>query len=402
MTFSYRRASKAMLVTQTTTLFAFIATAFSLLMPISAFGIWAATIVACNYILVITLYPSFLMIHYEYIKPFEQKFCCFLCKSMHMDIKPITKDTTVASSFHSTPNRPKPKPKPQPQRRVSFDENVDELELVENEEHQRKVRLSHDGTTGQNDQLVNGENDPHYDPDETGATYRPLELFLGYSWTKYVTKVRFPILVLFLALFSVSVYLATLIEAQDENEAWFDEEHYMQATIDLLASFSTSEEDGLLSLDIAWGVGGVDRGDSSRWEPSEFGSVVWDDDFDLSSPDAQTFLYDQHVALRSNTELVYSQATFVSAVIGFRDYIVSLGKTFPFTYMDPTASGYDAEVQKTRFNAHMKNFSESAPANVSSGSLIYVDSSGQLRYIALTTKIDSTWDASASEGMFFN
>ena len=46
MTFAYRRASKAMLVTQITTFFAFLATAFSPIIPIKAFGIWAATIVA--------------------------------------------------------------------------------------------------------------------------------------------------------------------------------------------------------------------------------------------------------------------------------------------------------------------------------------------------------------------
>ena len=41
MTFTYRRASNAMLVTQTTTFFAFLATAFSRLLPVAAFGIWA-------------------------------------------------------------------------------------------------------------------------------------------------------------------------------------------------------------------------------------------------------------------------------------------------------------------------------------------------------------------------
>ena len=40
MTFAYRRASKAMLVTQITTFFAFLATAFSLLLPIAAFGMY--------------------------------------------------------------------------------------------------------------------------------------------------------------------------------------------------------------------------------------------------------------------------------------------------------------------------------------------------------------------------
>ena len=74
-----RRASKAMLVTQVTTFFAFLATSFSLIMPISAFGIWAATIVACNYFLVITMYPALLLIHHRWILPCEKKYCCCCC-----------------------------------------------------------------------------------------------------------------------------------------------------------------------------------------------------------------------------------------------------------------------------------------------------------------------------------
>merc|ERR1719461_457930 len=51
---------------------------------IAAFGFWAATVVAVNYLLVISLYPAMLMIHHRWIKKFEQSclcFCCNLCYS---------------------------------------------------------------------------------------------------------------------------------------------------------------------------------------------------------------------------------------------------------------------------------------------------------------------------------
>eukprot|EP01084_Bolivina_argentea_P244753 409955_1 len=46
MSFAFRRAAKAMIVTTATTFFAFMATAFSPIMPIAAFGIWAGCVVA--------------------------------------------------------------------------------------------------------------------------------------------------------------------------------------------------------------------------------------------------------------------------------------------------------------------------------------------------------------------
>ena len=73
MSYAYKRASKAMLVTTLTTAIAFGATALSPLMPIAAFGIWATLCVLANYALVITLYPCLVSIHYLYVRRYEQK-----------------------------------------------------------------------------------------------------------------------------------------------------------------------------------------------------------------------------------------------------------------------------------------------------------------------------------------
>lgn len=59
--FSYRRASKAMLVTSSTTIFAFLATAISPLLPIMSFGVFSAINILVNYLLTISLLPAFLV-----------------------------------------------------------------------------------------------------------------------------------------------------------------------------------------------------------------------------------------------------------------------------------------------------------------------------------------------------
>lgn len=73
MAVTFRRASKAMLATSSTTSAAFLATGMSPIMPISSFGIFAGILIPVNYILVITFYPAIVIVHYNH---FIDKCCC--------------------------------------------------------------------------------------------------------------------------------------------------------------------------------------------------------------------------------------------------------------------------------------------------------------------------------------
>ena len=75
MAWTYRRAASAMLVTTSTTCAAFLATALSRIMPISAFGFWAAILIATNYVLVITYFPAIKVIRHEYMRD-KRCWCC--------------------------------------------------------------------------------------------------------------------------------------------------------------------------------------------------------------------------------------------------------------------------------------------------------------------------------------
>jgi len=74
MHYAWKRAAKAMLVTSGTTSFAFLANAFSSLMPIQTFGIYAALIIPVNYVLVITYYSALLIVWERNLKH-----CCTCC-----------------------------------------------------------------------------------------------------------------------------------------------------------------------------------------------------------------------------------------------------------------------------------------------------------------------------------
>ena len=63
MAYTFRRSARAIFVTSATTSVAFFGNAFSEMMPLRAFGIFAGTIVPVNYILVILFMPPTLIIY---------------------------------------------------------------------------------------------------------------------------------------------------------------------------------------------------------------------------------------------------------------------------------------------------------------------------------------------------
>ena len=68
MAYSFTRASKAMLVTSSTTAVAFLANALADIAPIRAFGIYAAIIVPTNFVLVVLMLPPMVVIWERKIK----------------------------------------------------------------------------------------------------------------------------------------------------------------------------------------------------------------------------------------------------------------------------------------------------------------------------------------------
>ena len=74
MAYSFRRATKAIAVSASTTSVAFAANALSPLVPFRAFGINAAIVILVNYVLTILAMPSFQMLYESYFKD-----CCGCC-----------------------------------------------------------------------------------------------------------------------------------------------------------------------------------------------------------------------------------------------------------------------------------------------------------------------------------
>jgi hypothetical protein len=72
----YSRTMQAVFNTSFTTSMAFISTAISPIMPISAFGVYATICIILNYLFVITLTPPAILIHQKYFGGFTRTGCC--------------------------------------------------------------------------------------------------------------------------------------------------------------------------------------------------------------------------------------------------------------------------------------------------------------------------------------
>eukprot|EP00003_Mantamonas_plastica_P024929 TRINITY_DN476_c0_g1_i4.p1 TRINITY_DN476_c0_g1~~TRINITY_DN476_c0_g1_i4.p1 ORF type:complete len:626 (+),score=196.36 TRINITY_DN476_c0_g1_i4:232-2109(+) len=81
MSWTWRRASHAMLITSLTTTIAFSATAVSQLVSVSVFGLFTAMLVVCNYLFVITWFPCVVILYNRNYENAPKRSVCQCCRS---------------------------------------------------------------------------------------------------------------------------------------------------------------------------------------------------------------------------------------------------------------------------------------------------------------------------------
>ena len=108
MAYTFKRAFKAILVTSSTTSVAFLANGLSEIVPIRAFGIFAAIIIPVNFVLIILIMPAIQLIHDRYFaKCFTYGkifgFCCKCCKKEKVPGADDEEEQDALTRFFSGP-----------------------------------------------------------------------------------------------------------------------------------------------------------------------------------------------------------------------------------------------------------------------------------------------------------
>ena len=169
MNFTWRRAAKAMLVTSSTTAFAFLSSGFSALMPIKSFGYFAAIIIPMNFLLVIALYPALIIVEERIVKKINAKI--FFCRK---------------------------------KKEADQEEDFNDNDVEERPENGSSKRI-------------------HKDPKPS-----LLERFFGGPWNWFINKSKWILFIMIIIWSGFAIWRATLMGALTKSEQWLPDSHFMQ------------------------------------------------------------------------------------------------------------------------------------------------------------------------------
>ena len=126
-------------------------------------------------------------------------------------------------------------------------------------------------------------------------------------------------------------------------------------------------------MHISFGIQGVNRDGFSFWDSEEYGVVVWDDTFDMSSSESQEYLVTICEQTRAS-ELVYRSDLVDCPIMDFKYYLNVTGESFPYVASD-SSSGKSFEEMYYDF------LKSDIGANTANNALSYIELTDDGEYI---------------------
>eukprot|EP01130_Rhizamoeba_saxonica_P010978 TRINITY_DN4537_c0_g2_i1.p1 TRINITY_DN4537_c0_g2~~TRINITY_DN4537_c0_g2_i1.p1 ORF type:complete len:697 (-),score=106.86 TRINITY_DN4537_c0_g2_i1:28-2076(-) len=164
---------------------------------------------------------------------------------------------------------------------------------------------------------------------------RLLERFFKFPYTKFVDKFKIVLLLVFLILFGVTSYGASLITPDDEPAVFLPDGHNF-ALFGRMSSetFYTGGRTGRFAL--VWGISGIDRSKRNIEDISDFGKPVYDDNFiidDSNAVQVQNFMLDACEEYFDfdglDGEKLFNSDTTDCFMESYQSYLLSNNHTFP-------------------------------------------------------------------------
>lgn len=135
---------------------------------------------------------------------------------------------------------------------------------------------------------------PGYLRDDVEAPpMRLVEKFFNDTYSPLLFKGRFAVALLFAAFGAGAIYCALQLRPPQELEPWYPASHELQEFSDTFnKDFGQSSADKVQEVLIMYGVKGMDSKGVDFWDNSQRGTLEWDNSFDMSSTEAQQFIFD--------------------------------------------------------------------------------------------------------------
>eukprot|EP01083_Nonionella_stella_P213439 769854_1 len=296
MAWTHSRASKTMLITSITTSVAFFATAISGIIPIASFGIFAGCLILCNYALVCTYFPAVLVM---YERNCNGKRCCKRSKSVEplsttnpatpptanvdVELGEINPDQISGSARSSLTEMRRRSTAKSISEREEVELSISSIQNVGNKPDSIETEA---GEPVPNP-VTQQENERFFVPPYDKKSRRRVERFLVYKYVPRLYQWRYLIGISFIILLGTSIAVGTQFKPLQKPESFLRASHIITRSIDQLQNaYFLAESDRTVTVSFVWGIEPADRSGASRWDPNDFGSVVFDQNFDISSPAA--------------------------------------------------------------------------------------------------------------------
>eukprot|EP01029_Cantina_marsupialis_P020743 TRINITY_DN4883_c0_g6_i1.p1 TRINITY_DN4883_c0_g6~~TRINITY_DN4883_c0_g6_i1.p1 ORF type:complete len:817 (-),score=224.69 TRINITY_DN4883_c0_g6_i1:591-2762(-) len=371
MSYTLKRSSKAMFVTSFTTFAAFMATGISDIKPISAFGTFSALLVIANYILVCTFFPCCVAIWHKRFR-FKSLLRCLTLHwgiDVRMDGTMIKESPKVVKSIELMTKSPSSAASSSPINSTGVDTKP--IAIV----------INNDNTTSNNN---NGTSKNISAPvqKKKSSTYqdqrlRTIEKFFNGFWTEFTHQYRWIIIGVFILIGITGAVLTFQMTPIKEAENWLpDSMDIMKSKNFFETQFSQSSDDPNMPVIYVFGIAGLDTSDVSKWDPTDYGTLEWDNGFDLSIPSNQEWVLDFCTDLADQDKLII-QRDVTCFMEAYKEWRTGKGANFPATF-----TGTAAEI-KSKFETDFKTFSDEQPYWISS-QYVNFDDENHLKYVAIS------------------
>lgn len=89
------------------------------------------------------------------------------------------------------------------------------------------------------------------------------------------------------------------------------------------------EQAQTIVVDMMWGVEGINKTNVDFFNASDIGTTIWDNEFDMSSREAQQQIYDFCQHLKSLKDLLYQEKSVSCWIDDFKSWLDSKNERFP-------------------------------------------------------------------------
>lgn len=255
-----KRALHAIFVTSFTTSAAFLATALSPLMPLRSFGIFSALVISCVFFINAVVLPPLTVLYARNLmgRGWVESFKAFTCGLM--PVEPFVDPG---------------------------------LQLPSVDSNKRAIASAGDADADGNGDAADAGNGAARLEKYIPANMRFTERFFYVRYFNFLKgPAKYVIIVAFAGLFACGIALWVSLKLPEEPEQWFPGSHMFQQYQDLGSSkvMVGGGSASTLSVNILWGISGVDDKGTDSWIPSDLGTVKYNGAFDLSAAASQAWI----------------------------------------------------------------------------------------------------------------